>query len=860
MRNKLVAVFVAAALSQAALAQQGQQAAGAEELEQVVITGTRVANRSALDTAVPVDVVPASALQNLGVAEINQALSVALPSFNFPRPGLTDGTDTVRPATLRGLAPDQTLVLVNGKRRHTAALVNVNGSVGRGSAAVDLNTIPNVAVRGIEVLRDGASAQYGSDAIAGVINLRMREDSAGGELNVSYGWRDTTYENLTDVPRYFSTADVSTVLTDATWSAPKVLKRSRSDGETLTVSGWKGFSLGDSGFLTVSAEYKDQSRTERGGYDMRQQYAKLANGSYDPREATFNRFSQWYGEPDMKQSTVFVNAGIDVNDNAEFYASASYQDRSAVSAGFQRLANDPSGRNILSIYPDGFLPQIAPDVTDYALSAGMRWGLGDWDMDASLGYGYNEMMFTIQNTLNRSIGPTSKKEFDAGGYDYDQLVFNLSGVRGVEVAGLASPLNVAIGLEARREGYSITAGEPDSYRNGGVRIPAFTIGCFTPTAAEIAAGGCVAPSGSQVFAGFRPSNVVDKSRNAVGAYIDLEANITEKFLASAAIRAEDYSDFGSNVSGKVSGRYDIADGFAIRASYSTGFRAPSLQQQYFATTSTNFIGGVPFDITTFPATDPVAAALGAQPLDSEDSTNYSVGAVLQFDRASLTIDAYRIELDNRIVLSENLTSAAVRNYLISQGFVGIGGGRFFINGVDTVTKGVDVVFNYPVVTDSAGRFDITATANFNETIVTKVPATPQLSALNPAPILFNRGNRLTFERGQPKDKYSLSVAWSLGDFGLTARGTRYGEVLSPQNAPTVTAPDFLMTPKTLVDLEARYAFGEHIKLAVGADNLLDEYPDALPPGLNTTGATSFSNLSPFGRSGRFIYGRVTFAF
>ncbi|MFN5010420.1 MAG: TonB-dependent receptor plug domain-containing protein [Gammaproteobacteria bacterium] len=849
MRNKLVAVFVAATLSQAALAQQGQQAAGPEELEQVVITGTRVANRSALDTAVPVDVVPASALQNLGVAEINQALSVALPSFTFPRPGLADGTDTVRPASLRGLAPDQTLVLVNGKRRHTAALVNVNGTVGRGSAAVDLNTIPNVAVRGIEVLRDGASAQYGSDAIAGVINLRMREDSSGGELGVSYGWRDSTYENLTGTPP-----------AGATWSAPAVLKRSRSDGETLTVSGWKGFALGDSGFLTVAAEYKDAERTERGGWDFRSQYARTSTGAFDPREATFDRFSQWYGEPELKQTTVFVNAGIDVNDNAEFYASASYQDRSAVSAGFQRLANDPSGRNIASIYPDGFLPQIAPDVTDYALSAGMRWGLGNWDMDASLGYGYNEMMFTIQNTLNRSLGPTSKTVFDAGGYDYDQLVFNLSGVRGVEVAGLASPLNVAIGLEARREGYSITAGEPDSYRNGGARLPLGSPGCTSPTAADTAAGGCPTPSGAQVFPGFRPANVVDKSRNAVGAYIDLEANITEKFLASAAIRAEDYSDFGSNVSGKISGRYDIADGFAIRGSYSTGFRAPSLQQQYFATTSTNFINGVPFDITTFPATDPVAAALGAKPLDSEDSTNFSVGAVLQFDRASLTIDAYRIELDNRIVLSENLTSVAVRNFLTAQGFVGIGGGRFFINGVDTVTKGVDVVFNYPLVTDSAGRFDITATANFNETVVTKVPATPQLSALSPAPILFDRGNRLTFERGTPKDKYSLSVAWSLGDFGLTARATRYGEVLSPQNAPTVTAPDFLMTPKTLVDLEARYAFGEHFKFAVGADNVLDEYPDPLPPGLNTTGATSFSNLAPFGRSGRYVYGRVTFAF
>ena len=850
MRNSIVVVFVAAALSQAAVAQEAAKPA-AQELEQVVITGTRVANRSALDTAVPVDVVSASALQNLGVTELNQALSVSLPSFNFPRPGLADGTDTVRPATLRGLGPDQTLVLINGKRRHSAALVNVNGTVGRGSAAVDLNTIPNTAVRSIEVLRDGASAQYGSDAIAGVINLRLREDSTGGELGVSYGWRDSTYQTLTGAPPSNPTA---------TWSAPSELRRKRSDGETLTVSGWKGFALGDSGFITVAAEYKDQERTERGGWDARTQYARLPNGAYDPREITFDRFSQWYGEPEMKQTTLFVNAGYDINDNAEFYAWASYQDRSALSAGFQRLANDPSGRNIPSIYPDGFLPKIAPDVTDYAATFGTRWTLGNWDMDASLGYGLNDMGFTIVDTLNRSLGPTSKTVFDAGGYDYDQLVFNFSGVRGIEVSGLASPLNVALGVEARRESYRITAGEPDSYRNGGVRIPSNTIGCLTPSAAEVAAGGCVAPSGAQVFPGFRPANVVDESRNAVGAYIDLEANLTEKLLASAALRVEDYSDFGSNVSGKLSGRYDFVDGFALRGSYSTGFRAPALQQQYFATTSTNFIGGVPFDITTFPATDPVAAALGAKPLDSEDATNLSVGAVFQFDRASLTIDAYRIELDNRIVLSENLTSAAVRNFLTSQGFIGIGGGRFFINGVDTVTKGVDVVFNYPVVTDSAGRFDITATANFNETTVTKLPATSQLSALNPAPILFDRGNRLTFEEGTPKEKFALSMNWSLGNWGLTARATRYGEVLSPQNAPTVSAPDFLMTPKTLVDLEGRFAFGDHMKFAVGADNVLDKYPDKLPPGLNSTGAGSFSNLAPFGRSGRFVYGRVTFAF
>ena len=397
----------------------------------------------------PVDIVTADALQNLGVTEINQALSVTLPSFNFPRPGLTDGTDTVRPATLRGLAPDQTLVLINGKRRHSAALVNINGSIGRGASSADLNAIPNTALKSIEVLRDGASAQYGSDAIAGVINLRLRENRDGGEATVAYGWRDTTYKTLTGTPP-----------AGATWSAPAVLERSRNDGRTTTVSGWKGFGLGNDGFVTVSFEYKDQGRTERGGWDFRQQYLKLANGSFDPREATLNRFVAWYGEPEMQQKTVFVNAGSPLENGAEAYATASWQGRDALSAGFYRRSGQST--NIVSIYPDGYLPLIAPKVTDYSVSGGVRWNLGDWKMDSSLGYGYNKMDYTITNTLNRSIGPTSKTTFDAGGFDYDQLVLNVSGVREVAVSGFSSPLNVAVGLEARREGYSISAGEPDS--------------------------------------------------------------------------------------------------------------------------------------------------------------------------------------------------------------------------------------------------------------------------------------------------------------------------------------------------------------------------------------------------------------
>jgi iron complex outermembrane receptor protein len=427
----------------------------------------------------------------------------------------------------------------------------------------------------------------------------------------------------------------------------------------------------------------------------------------------------------------------------------------------------------------------------------------------------------------------------------------LSAVRAYDVGAFASPLNVATGLEAREETYTIFAGEPSSYINGGALLPT-----GSPTA-----------SGAQVFPGFRPANVTDADRTAIGAYVDLEANLTENFLGSAAIRAEDYSDFGSNVSGKVAGRYDFTDSFALRGSAQTGFRAPSLQQQYFATTSTNFIAGLPFDITSFPVSDPIARALGAQDLDAEEAVNYSFGAVMSFAAATLTIDAYQIDIDDRIVLSENLTQDNVRQYLESQGFIGIGGGRFFINGVDTETRGIDVVFTWAFDTDRIGQFDTTIVANRNETEVTRVPVTAPLAALNPPPPLFARVNVLTFEEGNPDSKLAATLSWNgNGPFGATFRATRYGEALDPDPRLTGTAAapigaqDALIGAQTVIDLEGRFEPSERIRIAIGAENLLDEFPDAFPVARNATGNTPFSNYAPFGRSGRYLYGRVTFGF
>jgi len=820
-----VALAIAALCAGFAHAQEAPQAETTAASATVVVTGTRVANRTVLDTSAPVDVISAETLKNSGSTEMTQALSMALPSLNFPRPALTDGTDTIRPATLRGMSPDQTLVLVNSKRRHASSLVNVNGSIGRGSAAVDLNTIPTAIVKSVEVLRDGAAAQYGSDAISGVVNMRLRTDRTGGEATVNYGANKTEYDLYNAAPP-----------AGGTWTAPA--SRKRTDGQTATVSIWKGLALGETGYLTIAGEFRDQNRTERAGYDMRQQYA-LVNGAFDPRENTINRFNAWTGEPDMKQSTLFANAGNDMGGGVKVYGWASYQDRDATSAGYARIPQD--ARNIQSIYPDGFLPQISPTVKDFSATGGVTWVAGAWDMDASLGYGKNKMEYTIENTLNRSLGPTSKTSFYAGGYSYDQAVLNLTGVRSVEMASFSSPLNVAVGIEARREGYELFAGEEQSYSFGGALLPN-----GTPTA-----------PGAQVFPGFRPSNEVDAHRNAIGAFIDLEANVTPELLASVAVRGERYSDFGNSLAGKLALRYDFNPNFAVRGAIQNGFRAPSPQQQNFTATSTNFINGVPFEITTFRPDDPVAVALGAKPLDAEKSINASLGAVMRLGAVSLTVDAYRIDIDDRIILSENLTQTNVRNYIASQGFIGVGGGRFFINGVDTTTKGVDIVLSMPYNAGDAGKLDFTLAANFTDTKVTKTPTTTQLSSLSPAPVLFDRLNVLSLEKGQPKNKVSANVNWKLGQWGATLRATRYGEVLSPG---TTAAFDFEMGARTTVDLEGRMAVTPKLTLALGADNVFDQYPETQPPSINTTGNTPFSTYAPFGRSGRYIYGRATYAF
>lgn len=799
-RRLFVAVSTGALLIAGAAAAQTATPANdpdAAAVDDVVVTGTRVPNRSRLDTLAPVDVVTAQTLQNRGTTEFAAALAQAVPSLTFPRPAVVDGTDSIRPITLRGLSPDQTLVLINGTRRHASALVNVNGSVGRGSAAVDLNTIPTGALDRVEVLRDGASAQYGSDAIAGVVNLRLREASSGGGTSVTYG-------------QYFTSVDAARGFRDET------------DGQTVTASAWQGFGLGSDGFVTLSGEYLQRDPTNR--------------SDLDPR-VTPNSVTARLGDPEVEQYTVFANAGKPLAAGWEAYGWAGYQQRDSESAAFPRLSNNVN--NVASIYPNGFLPLIAVTSKDTSAAIGLKGQVGGWDADLNLVYGRNALDFRTENSLNATYGATSQTSFDDGSLIYDQLVFGADFNRQFEV-GLVRPLNLAFGLEARREGYEIEAGEPASYNRG-------------PLGANTALAG-----GAQGFVGFQPSNVIDEDRDAVGVYADIEIPLTDKLTVEGAVRYEDYSDFGDSHTGKLSARYDFTPGFALRGSISTGFRAPSLQQSFFTSTSSVIQSGAVVETGTFPSTSVISTALGGRQLKAETSTNYSFGTVIRAGGFDLTVDAYQIDIENQIVLSELINRTFSTQVASLLDPLGIQAARFFLNGVETSTKGVDIVGHYRWRTEAAGAFDFTVAANFNDVEVKKVPTSS--SVLNPVPPLFARTRIETIQQGTPDTKISATADWSLDRFGATLRATYYGDVVQPGTAAAplpIDANDLHTGDKTVVDLEGRFQLTDRVGIAIGVDNVFDEYPDAVSAALNSNGVLGFPYYSPFGFNGRYGYARVS---
>ncbi len=788
--------------------------AKAKNLSAVIVTGTRSDSRTESSSLTPIDVVSAKVLQQTGTTDLPTALARIIPSLNFPRPAAADTADTQRPAQLRGLSPDQVLVLVNGKRWHPGAILLNNGVIGRGSQPVDLNTIPLSAIDHIEVLRDGASAQYGSDAIAGVINVILKKGAAGGEVTLSGG------------------------------------QYSAGDGRQWQGSANFGIPLsGDRGWLRFALESGNEDHTNRAGPDNR-----------SPAWAALGvNFRQ--GDPTVHSNNLLLNAQYAIAPDVEFYAFGHFGKRNSTSPAFFRYGtNAPTPNNplIAGVYPNGFLPLENADSRDASLVAGLRGTVDGWRWDVSGNYGGNRVRYETFNSLNyaylHDFGSTPTR-FRDGILKAKQQSFDIDVAKDFRPAWLPNPLTVAFGTEYLRQTYSIVAGD----------LPSWYVGTSGKS------------GGAQGFAGWQPANAVNAARHDVAEYLDFETNLTDKLGTSLAVRHEDYSDFGSTTSGALSARYDFTDRFALRGSASTGFRAPSLGQEYFSQISSLFYGagalpGLPAGIYNrglVPVGSPIATLLGAEALKPEKSKNFTLGAVWNpIDALNLSLDLYQINIRNRIALSGAIstTTPSVVSYLAANGIGNLdySSVSYFTNAANTRTRGVDFVGTYLADLGSAGTLTTTLSANYNQNEVTSVKPNP--AVLGNLGVSFTRLNRQDIKgylaNSSPRSKLILGEQYDIGNWGFVGTFTRYGSYTSYVSSlasynPARGIVDQTFSPKWILDLAGNYRW-QGWTFTLGADNVLNTHPDKNIPNNNNHGTLPYSTFSPFGYNGAYVYGKVAY--
>jgi iron complex outermembrane receptor protein len=804
---------------------EGQAGPTRDELDTIVVIGTRAGDRTALDTPVPVDVLSGNELKASGAVagEVGQALAVLAPSFNFPRQSNSGTSDLVRAGQLRGLSPDQMLVLVNGRRRHTSAIVNTETKIGRGTAAVDFNNLPLNAIRRVEVLRDGAGALYGSDAIAGVINLVL-DDTVGFESNVSYG------QHRTDL---------------------KPVNRSLNDGETLTLDAKYGWALAGDGLFKAGVAYRNRNGTNRAGFDQIPFFVDVAD---EDRALLEGRRNYAEGDPEVEELNLWFNGAVPVGE-LELYTFGTLGNRdSNGGAAFFRYPDETS--NVRAIYDLGFRPETYGEDRDYAGTVGLRSQAAGWDLDAALSYGRNEFTFGVEHSLNASLGPASPTSFESGTYTVAQATLGIDATRDFEVNWLKAPLAVALGAEYRTEDYGTDRGDLASYQDGSYG----NAGCATldnPLDPDDIEFFC--DIGAQAAPGLTPDDEVSVDRGVLSIYADLGSDITERLFVEVAARFEDYDDFGTALTGKLAGRYEVSDIVAVRAAVSNSFRAPNIAQLGFSDTTLNFGEDRALIRTrTLRTDDPIARALGARDLDEERSFNLSAGVVADYDRLRLSLDVFQIEVDDRITLSERLFSDPLVSFIQAlPGGADIESVRFFTNAVDTRTRGFDAVLSYAASLLN-GEFRVSTAYNYSKTEVQTVRGTtPELAGIDPALTLVGVEELNTLEDAAPHSKFIVTGNWSGDHWDLLARLSRFDSAVRVFNFGGGFEPRQEYGAEVQVDMEAGYRFSEQLAVYVGAANLLDEYPDLSSADINFFGNLPYDILSPVGVNGRYFYARAS---
>lgn len=840
----LISTAVAAATAaQAEAADSGSEAEAAAAFdaadaadaaaETIIVTGTRGSRpRTVADSPVPIDVITSEQLINTGRTGLKDILGNIIPSLTMPALGGGGTSSSAKPISIRGLSGDYVLVLVNGKRRHTTSLINNLSRISGGSTPVDIDLIPANAIGRLEVLRDGAAAQYGSDAISGVINFILDSNPEGGEFTTTAG---SHYEK-----------------------GGELFQQALSYGTRLG---------GDGGFVRFAVEAKYHDRADSSAAYVPHTvnlYPLLADGSRDPREYTIDRVRAGnYGRTNRDYIVnSSYNAELPLSDVTTLYSFSTLSYRDVKDGRGQFNANNVN--SLPELYPNGFLAKRRIWETDFQATAGVRsvlWGL---DVDFSSSFGKDHVKLGAIDTLNPSLGPSSKTSFFMGKQKSSLWVNNLDFSRPVEI-GLAEPITLSFGLEHRWERFQNVAGEPDSYRDGGYIIPTGTMPF------ELAFGGQRPQASLVSFTGTTPADAFVLTRNNFAGYVDIEANLTKDWFVGLAGRAEHYTDSaGDTVSGKVSTRYEIVPGLAIRGGVNTGFRAPSLAQQGFSTSQNTSIiidgDRVPQLVKFLAPNDPIAGFLGAKPLKPEKSLNFTAGLTFESGPFRFTVDGYQIDIDDRIVKTEVLNSAEARAILTSpevvailaaRGVPGISSGQFFINGVDTRTRGVDLVGEYTLQTGALGTFRFNAAYSYNKTKILSVAENPANLSNT---ILFGRQARADLVKATPRDKLVLNTDWTIGAFRSALRITRFGKYTETSASQTSTVDDRTFGAKWIADIDVAADVGKNLTVAVGANNLFDVYPDAIGVVQANTGAGQYGNFAPFGLSGGFYYGRVSVRF